>query len=115
MILSAKIPRWWHVTPAQIHWVGLHLRYGRELLAEAALDSELRAQVVAALGMLAAPARTSQVAALLEQGAVKEALDRVTPSELYRAGARSGAAAQRRQLLPAGRHSPAGAKRRRRK
>jgi hypothetical protein len=29
MILSAKIPRWWNVTPAQLHWVGLHMRYGR--------------------------------------------------------------------------------------
>ena len=38
MILSAKIPRWWNVTPAQMHWVGLHMRYGRELLAEAAFD-----------------------------------------------------------------------------
>ena len=83
MILSAKIPRFWQVQPAQIHWVGLHLRYGKELVAEAALDSELRTQVVAAIGMLAAPARTRQVAVQIEQGAVKEALDRVTPSELY--------------------------------
>jgi hypothetical protein len=83
MILSAKIPRFWQVQPAQIHWVGLHLRYGKELVAEAALDSELRTQVVSAIGMLAAPARTKQVATLIEQGAVKEALDRVTPSELY--------------------------------
>ncbi len=83
MILSAKIPRWWDVTPAQMHWVGLHLRYGRELLAEAALDSDLRTQVLASLGTLAAPARTRMVAQLLEQGEVREALDRVTPSELY--------------------------------
>ena len=26
MILSAKIPRWWNVTAAQVHSVGLHLR-----------------------------------------------------------------------------------------
>jgi hypothetical protein len=83
MILSAKIPRWWHVSPALLHWTGLHLRYGRELMAEAALDSGLRTDVVAAVGMLAAPARTRQVAALLEQGDVREALDRVTPSELF--------------------------------
>jgi hypothetical protein len=38
---------------------------------------------VAAISTLAAPARTRQVLLLLEQGAVKEALDRVTPSELY--------------------------------
>jgi hypothetical protein len=83
MILSAKIPRFWHVTPAQLHWTALHLHYGRELLAEAALDPELRKQATATLGILAAPARTQQVAALLNQGAVKEALERVTPSELF--------------------------------
>jgi hypothetical protein len=83
MILSAKIPRFWQVTPAQLHFVGLHLRYGRELLAEAALSSDLRSQVIAALGMLAAPVRTRRVEQLLEQGAVREAVDRVTPSEMY--------------------------------
>jgi len=83
MILSAKIPRYWQVTPAQLHWVGLHLRYGRELLAEAALDSDVRTQVINSLGMLAAPARTRLVARLLEQGAVRDATDRVTPSEMY--------------------------------
>jgi hypothetical protein len=83
MMLSAKIPRFWQVTSAQLHFVGLHLRYGRELLAEAALSGDVRTQVIAALGILAAPARTRQVAQLLEQGAVREALDRVTPSEMY--------------------------------
>jgi hypothetical protein len=83
MILSAKIPRFWQVTPAQLHWVGLNLRYGRELLAEAALDSDVRAQVIASLSALAAPARKHQVAQLIEQGAVKEAADRVTPAEMY--------------------------------
>ena len=107
MILSAKIPRWWNVTPAQMHWVGLHMRYGRELLAEAALDPELRAQVVASLGTLAAPARTRQVAALLEQGAVKEALDRVTPSELFLLAREVGAAAQCRRVPACWRKSAA--------
>ncbi|MBS1858984.1 MAG: hypothetical protein JST11_26665 [Acidobacteria bacterium] len=83
MILSAKIPRYWRVTPAQLHWTALHVRYGHELIAEAALDPELRKEVSATLGLLAAPARTRQVTALIEQGAVKEALDRVTPSEFF--------------------------------
>jgi hypothetical protein len=83
MILSAKIPRWWHVTPSQVHWVGLHERYGRELLAQAAFDPELKAQVIESLSLLAAPARTREVDRLLGQGNVKEAVDRVTPSELY--------------------------------
>ena len=83
MILSAKIPRWWNVAPSQLHWVGLHLRYGRELLAESALDPELRTRVMETLGTLAAPARTRQVTRLLENGAVKEAVERVTPAEMY--------------------------------
>lgn len=83
MILSAKIPRWWNSTPPQIHWVGLHLRYGRELLAQAAFDSDLRTEFVSALGLFAAPARTAAVARMLEEGDVKNALDRVTPSELF--------------------------------
>src|ERR1019366_3158411 len=83
MIVSAKIPRWWNVTPAQVHWVGLHLRYGRELLAESALDAELRAQVLDSLSLLAPPARTHEVGDLIARGDVKDAVERVTPSELF--------------------------------
>ena len=86
MILSAKIPRWWNVTPSQLHWVGLHLRYGRELLSESAFDPELRGEVLDALGLLAAPARTQSVARLLEEGDPKAAVERVTPSELFLLG-----------------------------
>ncbi|HWB85457.1 MAG TPA: hypothetical protein VG675_15040 [Bryobacteraceae bacterium] len=83
MILSAVAPSWWRVTPAQIHWVGLHLRYGRSLLAEAAFDPELRPHVMDTLSSLASPARTRKVERLLEQGDVKDAVEDVTPSELY--------------------------------
>ncbi len=83
MILAAKIPRWWNVTPAQVHWAGLHLRYGNELLGEAAFDPELRDQVVDALSLYAAPARSNNVRRLLEAGDVKSAVLRVTPSELF--------------------------------
>ena len=83
MILSAKIPRWWNVSSAQLHWVGLNLRYGRELLADAALDDAARQEAMAQLSRLAAPARTATVRQLIEQGQVKEALERVTPAELF--------------------------------
>jgi hypothetical protein len=83
MIVSAKIPRWWNVTPVQLHWVGLHLRYGRELLAESVLDAELRTQVLDSVSLLASPARIHELGGLIERGAVKEAVERVTPSELF--------------------------------
>ena len=83
MILSAKTPRWWNVTPSQVHWVGLHLRYGRELLAEATSDADLRAQVVESVSALAAPVRASQIREVLSRGDAKEAADQLTPSELF--------------------------------
>jgi hypothetical protein len=83
MMLSAKSPRWWKVTPAQMHMVGLHIRYGHEVLAESAFDPQLRASVVEALGKYAAPARTAQVARMLQQGDVAGAVAHVTPSELF--------------------------------
>ena len=39
MMLSATIQRWWNVTPAQLHWVGLHMDYGETLLAEGRVES----------------------------------------------------------------------------
>jgi hypothetical protein len=83
MILSAKIPRWWNVTPVELHYVGLHLRYGHELLAEAATNAETRTLVMDELAHLAAPFRTEEVRSLIEEGRVKDAVDQVTPSEMF--------------------------------
>jgi hypothetical protein len=83
MILSAKIPRWWNVSPVQMHWVGLHMRYGQSLLAEATYDPVLRTEVMEVLGRQIAPARRIGVERLLADGRASDALDRVTPSELF--------------------------------
>jgi hypothetical protein len=83
MILSAKIPRWWSVTPAQTHWVGTSIREAETLLAESALDPKLRPSVIQALNLQAAPARTFAVEDDLKSGDVAAAIARLTPSELY--------------------------------
>jgi hypothetical protein len=83
MILSSKIPRWWNVTPSQMHWLGLHLRYAQSLLAEAAVDSAVRESVLDILSTQAPPARTAVVRRLLEQGDVRAAVEKVTPSEMF--------------------------------
>ena len=31
MMLGARTPRFWSVTPAQVHWVGVHMRYAETL------------------------------------------------------------------------------------
>ncbi|HYL73057.1 MAG TPA: hypothetical protein VEU96_02575 [Bryobacteraceae bacterium] len=83
LILSATIQRWWNVTPSQLHWVGLHMVYGENLLAEAALNPERRQVVLDALEQHAPPARVDKVGALLAGGQVKAALENVMPSELF--------------------------------
>jgi hypothetical protein len=83
MILSAKIPRFWNVTSAQMHWLALHLRAGESFLAEAVIDEKRREQVLNALERQAAPARAREVAQLLFGAQVRSALDLVTPSELF--------------------------------
>ncbi len=83
IIVGATAPRWWTVTPAQIHWVGLHLRYARELLAESAFDANLRPRVLATLGLYAPPERTGRVGQWIAQGDVRSAAENVTPAELF--------------------------------
>src|SRR5205085_12493414 len=83
MILSSKIPRWWNVTPAQMHLLGLHIRYAQSLLAEAAVDSGVRESVLDVLASQAPPARIGIVRRLLEQGDVRGAVEKVTPSEMF--------------------------------
>jgi len=83
MILSAVIPRWWDVTPLQLHWVGINMAYAETLLAESALNADRRAQVMATLEHYAPPARIKKMERLLAAGDVKSAEENIVPSEMY--------------------------------
>jgi len=87
MILSAKIPRWWSVTPAQVHFVGLRMRYAHDLLAESVLSPEIRKRVFEVLDLHASPYRASVVRSSVEAGDLATAIDSLTPAELYDIGA----------------------------
>jgi hypothetical protein len=67
------------------------MHYAEFLLAEAALDPEVRQQVLDALSAQAPPVRVHQLSVLLDAGDVKAAFDRVTPSELFVLAAQVGA------------------------
>jgi hypothetical protein len=71
----------------QMHWVGVHLRQGESLIAEAHLNPKLRDSVIARLSRHAAPARASRVEEFVAQGDLRSALENVTASELYSLGA----------------------------
>ncbi|HEY4363369.1 MAG TPA: hypothetical protein VGN17_20555 [Bryobacteraceae bacterium] len=83
MILTAVIPRWWNTTPAQIHYVGMHMAYAESLLAESALSAPRRTQVEAVLNHYAPPVRLHKIDTLLAAGDVRGAMDEVVPAEMY--------------------------------
>jgi hypothetical protein len=83
MMLSAVIPRWWNVKPAQLHWVGLHMAYAESALAEAAMNETQRNRVLAVLDRYVSPARLKKIQRLLASGDVHAAADNVVPSEMY--------------------------------
>jgi len=83
LLVTATIPRWWNVTPAQLHWVALHMDYAETLLAESALNAGRRQVVLDAIAQYAMPARVAQIRELLEQGRVNAALELVMPSESF--------------------------------
>ncbi len=83
MIVSATVPRWWNVTPGQMHWVGMHMSYGELAVAEASFDETRRAQVLAVLDRQAPPFRLRKVEQHLAAGRTYEALEQIVPAELY--------------------------------
>jgi hypothetical protein len=83
LLVTATVPRWWNVTPAQLHWVALHMDYAESLLAESALNAGRRQMLLDALGQYAMPARVAHVRQVLEQGRVSAALDSIMPSEMF--------------------------------
>lgn len=83
MLQSAKIPRWWNVTSAQMQWVALHLRYAESTLAESVLDQNRQSALLELLEGSASPARAKKVVGLISEGELSEALNQITPSEMY--------------------------------
>jgi hypothetical protein len=83
IVQSAKIPRFWRVTPAQMHWVGLHVRWSETALAEAVIDGGLREKLVEELGRHAPPGRARLVGQWLGEGRLAKAMENVTPSEMF--------------------------------
>jgi len=83
VLLGATTLRWWNVSPDELHLVGLHLRLGRALFAEAALDEKLRADVLAQLTPRVEPARRWTMSRHLAAGQVDRALQVIAPAELF--------------------------------
>ena len=63
LIVSATLPRWWNVSPNELHAVALYQRSGEELLTASVKIPQLRAKVVEILADRMAPQRLERIAA----------------------------------------------------
>ncbi len=82
MLLGATVPRWWKVDPAELQFVGLHLRLGKLLLARSALDPAILTEVMRHLRRRVEPSRLWKVRDAFRNGAVSDGVSVVTPAEL---------------------------------
>ncbi len=87
MMVTAKVPRWWNVSPELMHWTALHTRVAQSAVAESVVDPGRRELVLSTLSRHASPGRIDEVIQQIEAGDVAEALDNITPAELFLIGA----------------------------
>lgn len=83
LLVSATLPRWWNVTPNELHAVALYQEAGEELLRASAGNEELRGEVAAILSERMSPLELDTVINALRTGHVDEILTKVTPADTF--------------------------------
>ena len=83
LLTSAILPRWWDVSPMELHAIALYQRTGEELLSAAAKDEVLRSKVMNILSARLLPQRLLQVEQALRSGRVSELLPQMMPADTF--------------------------------
>lgn len=82
LLVSSTLPRWWSVTPNELHAVALYQRSGEELLTASAANAQLRGKVIEILSERLAPQRMEEIErSLTRPENVAALLPRITPVE----------------------------------
>ena len=86
LLNSAVLPRWWQITPTELHAVALYQQFGEDLLRSAGQDSALRQKVLPILADRMVSRRLVQLEKDLEAGNSDITLPRVAPAETFYLG-----------------------------
>jgi hypothetical protein len=82
LLVSATLPRWWSVTPNELHAVTLYQRSGEEILTASVGDAQMRQRVVEIFSENMAPQRLERVERSLHQAEDAAAMvPRIMPAE----------------------------------
>jgi hypothetical protein len=83
LLTSAIVPRWWEVTPNELHAVALYQRAGEELLAGSSDNEDLRNKVLGILADRMLPQTLSRVNQAIQTKSVAAILPQVTPADTF--------------------------------
>jgi hypothetical protein len=90
LIVSATLPRWWNVTPNELHSVTLYQRSGEELVTASLTNKELSGRVIAILSERIPAQRLGMLEQALLAGDAAESLSYVTPADTFHLAAEFG-------------------------
>jgi hypothetical protein len=77
------LPRWWDVSPKELHAVTLYQRSGEEILNTASGGEEFRGKVISILSERMAPKRSVQLEQDLQAGRIAEVLPQMLPADTF--------------------------------
>jgi hypothetical protein len=84
LLVDAIQPRWWDVSPAELHAAALYQRMGEELLMDATGNAELRGRITEVLSDLMMPRRLEMTDQALQRPADAAAfMPQITPAEKF--------------------------------
>jgi len=83
VITAAILPRWWHVSPLELHAVALYQRSGEELLTASEKDEALRSEVMSILSERLLPPQSWNVEQGLRAGRISEILPQMMPADTF--------------------------------
>jgi hypothetical protein len=81
LMVSSTVPRWWRVTPNELHATALYQKAGEELVTAAAKDNAIRTQVLDVLDDHIEPRRIETIRHALESHDATAALLQIAPVE----------------------------------
>jgi hypothetical protein len=83
LLVSATLPRWWNVTPNELHAVALYQIAGEEILRAASGNPELMGKAAAILAERMTPQQLDKIESGLRSGQVDEVLSEITPADTF--------------------------------
>jgi hypothetical protein len=83
LVISSTLPRWWRVTPHELHAITLYQKSGEELLTASTQDDELRGRVISILSDRMTPQSVERLRQALGSKHLVDAISQITPADTF--------------------------------